>query len=244
VWQGEWRRGLFDWEADEWMTLIDELPIPSRGIQRSEMHWDLESSGKYTVYSGYKRWEEMRFDQMPLLHSCWTGLVPYRVEFFLWLTIRGRIATREFLANRNMLTECLNICPMCLRRSEDVSHLFLRCKITRGVWDFFMRWIRVKWCQPRKLADLWRSWGNILPSYGRRCDDKWTTLFYAIVWVMWNQRNAKVFRQTEYSELHSVNMIFSLWQWWLKSKSQAFAYSVTDMMHSPVWLLGHRVEVS
>ncbi|KAM1493822.1 hypothetical protein TB1_024908 [Malus domestica] len=62
----------------------------------------------------------------------WKLQVPPKVKIFMWICIRGAIATRENLFRiRCADNPC---CPICLDHSESVEHLLLLCPWVQPVW--------------------------------------------------------------------------------------------------------------
>jgi len=189
------------------------------------------------VGSWCRGFDNLRFQTVPTLKSVWSNLVPYRIEFFVWLALRERIVTRDFLWRRNMLAEEDNLCPMCDERGESVHHILLHCSKARGCWDLVIQWLGTARCCPRTVGDLWGMWESLVPCRGEQMRGMWRVLFYAVVWSICLQRNNVIFQNGNHCTRHTVNISFSLWYRWLRSKDSTFPYSLGMMLLSSSWLL-------
>ncbi|KAK2635508.1 hypothetical protein Ddye_030300 [Dipteronia dyeriana] len=61
--------------------------------------------------------------------SFWLGIVPPKVEVFLWQLFKGRILVSDVLLKFGMSHIASNVCPLCDRESETINHLFLHLPV-------------------------------------------------------------------------------------------------------------------
>ncbi|XP_016192737.1 uncharacterized protein LOC107633643 [Arachis ipaensis] len=129
--------------------------------------------------------------------ALWKGLVPPRIELFGWFVLVGRINTKERLTRLGVDIHSDNICVLCHKGVENVEHLFLRCEVTWQVWCYWLRSFSSVWVIPGTMKDLFGSW---IGMHGRRQGQKlWMVAFFAVIWNIWLERNARIFKNVRAS---------------------------------------------
>jgi hypothetical protein len=104
-------------------------------VQEDSLHWiGGDRSGNITVKNLYNaisstfwiqrctRWRRY-LRHLPL---------PLKIKLFIWLAANEKILTWDNLLRRGW--EGPNMCSLCRKISESISHLFLDCKFTQIVW--------------------------------------------------------------------------------------------------------------
>ncbi|XP_015962159.1 uncharacterized protein LOC107486122 [Arachis duranensis] len=72
--------------------------------------------------------------------TIWKGLVPPRVELFVWFVLIGRVNTKDRLSRFGIISQDNVTCVLCNNEVEDVRHLFLGCVFAWQVWsDWILR---------------------------------------------------------------------------------------------------------
>lgn len=66
--------------------------------------------------------------------NTWRGLVPPRVEIFVWLACLSKLNTKAKLAQLNIIPTSPDLCPLCNEHSETSNHLFIHCKFSWQIW--------------------------------------------------------------------------------------------------------------
>ncbi|CAN1772223.1 hypothetical protein LINPERHAP1_LOCUS12131 [Linum perenne] len=123
-----------------------------------------------------------------------------------------------------------NICVMCRADLESVSHLFLSCPFACYIWVALSSKLAIWGPFSMDIQEFIRSWqaGN----YSRRTRVFAEMLMHAIFWVIWLERNARIFRDRERSPRHLVwKVAFSVGRW-LKAMD---AISQDDFR---IWMVG------
>jgi len=89
-------------------------------------------------------------------------------------------------------------CGACFRLSETISHILVGCVYAREVWSNLLRrwnWLRlaVGLSTHLELTDWW-SWSR---KQVHRDDRKaFDTLLVLVVWLLWKQRNNRIFQNS------------------------------------------------
>jgi len=105
---------------------------------------------------------------------------------------------------------------------EDVSHLFLSCSCFGALWPLLRSWIgfdSVDHCHiSNHFAKFTFYTGGL----------KWRSFLQLVwllkVWVLWNERNNRHFKQKENSIAQLLNKVKYHSLWWLKAKKVVFMF--------------------
>ena len=123
--------------------------------------------------------------------SVWKGLCPPKVELFLWQLLRGRVMVREVLRRFGVVLNGDSGCPLCNDPIESVDHLFLLCPWSWGLWMYCLGWWTVHCCINLCFNDWFLCWIGLCPRPSMR--KAWETLFFAVIWTIWEAKNQRVF---------------------------------------------------
>ncbi|XP_009599827.2 uncharacterized protein [Nicotiana tomentosiformis] len=110
--------------------------------------------------------------------------------FIVNLVARGRLYTRDRLAQRGMVVD--QSCPLCRVEQESIDHLFFKCTVSAYIWDKLLQWQGV----PRKAI----SWTDELHWFERHCKGKssgatmYRLTMTAAVYFVWQERNPVIFQ--------------------------------------------------
>lgn len=99
--------------------------------------WKFDKKGEFSVKSFCRAVMEHRTSiggTLNVVHGFWKGLVPPRVEVITWFVVLQRINTKSRLNRLGMIPNDEIRCPFCGEEEESVSHLFLHCKYSWGLW--------------------------------------------------------------------------------------------------------------
>jgi hypothetical protein len=174
-----------------WATLRD---FHLQEDMEDDIVWKHTANGIYSAASAY----DAQFQgtiRSPMKHTVWKAWAPPKVKFFAWLANQNRIWTNDRLAKRGWQNS--GPCPLCKQASETVDHLFYKCRYTIRLWDMIKGWLQLghldtsNWHLFQSANDWWVSQSdNNIPNRKAMA-----TLTMLISWTIWNERNARVFRQ-------------------------------------------------
>ena len=157
--------------------------------------WNLTVHGEYWAKSAYKA-QFLGATASDLKRVIWKVWAPPKTKYFAWLVLQNRLWTADRLARRG-LPNC-GPCPLCKRTTETADHLLLHCRYTARIWTALKEWLG--------LYDLDLSpWSNLtLPQWWRQMTQEGThrkamaSLLFLTSWEIWNERNARVFRNKHF----------------------------------------------
>ena len=117
---------------------------------------------------------------------------------------------------------------MCCKVEEDLDHLLWHCELASRVWDDFLQTFGLSYARHRDVRGMIEEF-HLNPPCGERGLFLSRTCVYAIFWVLWDERNMRVFSGVERGseEIWSVTRYhISIWA----SISKTFCNYLLDMI--------------
>lgn len=133
-----------------------------------------------------------------------------RFFFFAWLAARGSILTTEDVRKRS-ITHISWCYYMCKCSGEEVDHLLLHGTVASGLWRVVLNFFGVQWVMPRTVKDMLHSRAS---RRRRRRQTAWKVAPFALMWIVWRERNMRAFEGIENDFLHLRNSLLSLITFW------------------------------
>jgi hypothetical protein len=171
-----------------------------------DIAWKLTTSGCYTTASAYKaQFEGMVFSFMP--GAVWKNSAPPKCKLFAWLILQDHVWIADRLQRRGW-TNC-GACQLCKREPESAAHLLFKCRYSVRIWNSIISWLGLidvdtsLWSNFEMVKDWWLSF--IYPNGTRR--KSFASLVMLTSWKIWNERNARVFRNVASMPSVIVNKI-------------------------------------
>jgi hypothetical protein len=155
--------------------------------------WKLTNDGCYSSSSAYK----MQF--LGLINSLmpslvWKSWAPPKCKIFAWLIIQNRVWTADRLQRRGW--QNCGRCKLCNQVQESVPHLLFKCRFTTRVWNNIKVWLGLHdvdttaWPAMDNVKDWWTK-AICKTGESRKA---MTSPAMLISWEIWNERNARVFK--------------------------------------------------
>jgi hypothetical protein len=186
--------GSFTWDH---ITQFIELWILLRHVQlHGEMEdaitWNLTENGQYSTSSAYEA-QFLGLVKSAMYSMVWKAWAPPKAKHHAWLALQNRLWTADRLEKRGW-SNC-GLCPLCKQVMESTNHLFVHCRFTVRVWELQKEWLGIHGIHPRQWAGLSiKDWWSLLASGASPHRKALATLTLLTVWEIWNERNARVFR--------------------------------------------------
>jgi hypothetical protein len=115
-------------------------------------------------------------------HWVWQAVIPPRHKFFLWLAFRGRLNTKDNMANKCWCDDAgCDQCPAL----ESVHHIALHCKQATWVWDRFH--LASTAARTSSLSQF------VSITEESKSSKTWTVCVAACLLGLWKARNDRVF---------------------------------------------------
>ncbi|XVF45785.1 hypothetical protein PTKIN_Ptkin02bG0234500 [Pterospermum kingtungense] len=113
----------------------------------------------------------------------------------MWQLLKGRVAVKENLVVRNLLSVDNANCVFCRAAIESISHLFFVCPISWKIWSHWCwRW-GIQWVSSNEPWACFEQWLELMPR--KQCDKVWRLSFGAILWSIWLTRNEHIFQNKD-----------------------------------------------
>ncbi|GAU46141.1 hypothetical protein TSUD_143230 [Trifolium subterraneum] len=204
----EWRRPLRAWEEEmlgECQTLLLTVSLQDHYSDRWQWQPDLE--GGYTVRCAYHLLTEL--EAVPLGAAAgliWHPQVPLKVSILAWRLLRDRLPTKANLITRAILPSGAHLCVSGCGAVESAQHLFLSCSMFGSLWSHVSSWIGSSLLTTQTLPDHFVQFTS--SAGGSRGHRSFMQLIWlACVWVVWTERNHRLFRGSADTSLHMLDKI-------------------------------------
>ncbi|KAK2433359.1 hypothetical protein QL285_018637 [Trifolium repens] len=234
-----WRRQLRGWEEEELrecQSLLLTRVLQDHSPDRWQWQPDLDMG--YTVRGAYlllTSQEQVTVDDAVRL--VWHPQVPLKVSIFAWRLQQDRLPTRANLATRGILPTASQLCVSGCGEVESAHHLFLTCGTFGPLWALVHAWIDCPRVEFVSLRDHFVQFTS--SAGGSRARRSFLQLIWlACVWVVWTERNHRLFRGTE-SSIHQLLDKIKLFSFrWLKATNVNLASNCHMWWSSPRLCLG------
>ncbi|MCH85912.1 kinesin-like protein [Trifolium medium] len=167
----------------------------------------------------------------------WHSEVPLKVSIFAWRLLRDRIPTKANLVSRGILSQEAHYCVFGCGAFESAQHVFLSCSIFGSLWSLVSSWIGSSLVTAQTLSDHFvRFTSSAGGSRARRSFMQ--LIWFACVWVVWTERNHRLFRGSANSVHQMLDKIKTFSYRWLKATSITLALNCHSWWSSPLLCLG------
>ncbi|XP_039017176.1 uncharacterized protein LOC120148050 [Hibiscus syriacus] len=171
VWDIQMRRYLADWEIEQWLQLIIMLNNTSLFPAEDDCWiWLRNDEGIFTTKSCINSF----FDQGGFEQN------------------HQRVPVKEELAKRGVAEIVDQLCVLCGREVESISHLFLHCRVVWGLWSSFLKMWDVSLVIPKCSMDFLILWDDFMNN-----SLIWKFIPRAVMWSVWKCRNEIIFRKVK-----------------------------------------------
>ncbi|KAL8534340.1 hypothetical protein ACS0TY_010376 [Phlomoides rotata] len=240
-WEWKWRRELFDRERgllNELFIVLDRYPL-KQGIEDS-WKWSLEQSGTYNTKGTYLwlfQQKEGRGIEKDEFKLTWKSFAPPKVKVHAWRVLWERVPTSSKLQSRNILPSNVSTnCVFCNAVTDSVRHTFFECDFAFRIWSSCCSWLGVVTALPATPSSSLLAFSRLVE--GRLCKKFLTCTWACVVWLIWKQRNAVIFRNEQYSEERLIADLKShLWSWTTAYGTRRRGVRFSDWNANPIHLL-------
>ncbi|KAK3192915.1 hypothetical protein Dsin_024225 [Dipteronia sinensis] len=171
---------------------ILRIPI-ALGTSPDSLLWHYETSGRYTVGSGY--WLDCNLNRSPCSsnpsplrawwRSFWKLQIPLKIKIFFWRACYNWIPTNFNIARRGIQTD--GICVACKASLETTMHALWECKKLNHVRNEWYHLQPVVRRNPASFLDFVIDLFSV-------ASEKDKELFCVLVWRVWGCRNVVLHR--------------------------------------------------
>ena len=150
-------------------------------------------------------------------------MVPLKVSIFVWRLGLNRIATKDNLYKRRVLTDVEQGCSANCGLTEDMDHLFFQCDFYGKIWTLTCSWLGFSIAFRGNLMSYLTQFGG-LGGFSTKVRYSQHIIWIAVVWVIWKERSRRIFQIKQENIQTLCERVKLLSFWWLKSKYITFDY--------------------
>ncbi|CAJ2651635.1 unnamed protein product [Trifolium pratense] len=236
-----WRRRLWAWEEEmlgECQSLLLTVSLQDHILDRWQWQWQLDLDDVYTVRGAYQLLTTQDAVTLDVASGLiWHRQVPLKVSICAWRLLRDRLPTKTNLVTRGILSAEDHQCVSGCGEVESAQHLFLSCSTFGALWSLVSSWIGSSLVIAQTPSDHFVQFtASVGGSRARR--SYMQLIWLAVVWVVWTERNYRLFRGSSNSVHHMLDKINTFSFRWLKATSSTLALNCHSWWSSPMLCLG------
>ncbi|GAU40604.1 hypothetical protein TSUD_28100 [Trifolium subterraneum] len=144
------------------------------------------------------------------------------------------VTTKANLVTRDILSPTAHLCVSGCGAVETAHHLFISCSTFGSFWALVSSWIGITSVDSISLRDPFVQFSV---GGSRACRSFLQLIWLTCVWVVWTERNHRLFRGSACSSHHLLDKIKLFSFRWLKTKSATLASNYHSWWSSPLLCL-------
>jgi hypothetical protein len=154
----------------------------------------------------------------------WHKQVPLKIYIFAWRLLRDRLPTKSNLVARGIISPEDQYCVSGCGGVESAQHLFLSCGTFGHLWPLVRSWIGFSAADAHTLR-LRAHFVQFTYSVGGLRARRFflQLIWLTCVWVLWNERNHRVFRDVASPVTHLLEKVKLFSFRWLKTTNVTLA---------------------
>jgi len=167
----------------------------------------------------------------------WNKEVPLKISLFAWCLLRNRLPTTDNLIKRHILHPNAQLCVGGCSLIEDAKHLFLSCDFFGKLWYGISQWLGYQLVFPDNVSDHLYQFSTF-SGFSNSKRSALNLIWLSCVWVIWLERNARIFHQKEASFHQLLDKVKLQSYWWMKANRPSFVFSYHSWWLNPLPCLG------
>jgi len=199
--------------------------------------WDPNIAGGYTVRGVYQiLTTQTSLSADALGDMVWHKQVPLKVSIFMWRLLQDRLTTKTNLMRRNILHQEVVRCVAGCEIDESMSHLFLRCDVFISLWQLIRSWIGVSGVDPHNIGEHFTQFIHYT-GHSKKHRSFLQLIWLLCIWLVWNERNNRLFNNTQTPVRQLMDKVKFHSLWWLKTNNVMFVYDSQRWWSDPLLCL-------
>ncbi|GAU20017.1 hypothetical protein TSUD_273520 [Trifolium subterraneum] len=234
-----WRRQLWVWEEEmlrECQALLLNFSFQVQSVDSWQWQPNLDTC--YSVRGAYRlltSQDSVTLGEVETL--IWHKQVPLKVSICALRLLRNRLPTRDNLVSRGIISPKAHLCVSGCGDIKSAQHLFFTCGTFGTLWSAVRLWIGFSSVDHQNPYDHFLHFVGVLGD--RRARRSFLQLIWlACVWVLWNERNNRLFRNTTQTVPQMLDKVKLYSLWWLKTANVTLVANLHSWRSTPLLCLG------
>ena len=230
---------LWKWEEEmleECRQLLDGVIAQANILDRWQ--WDPDIHEGYTIRGAYQiLTTQVSSTTEATRNLVWHNQVPLKVSIVAWRLLKDWLPTRVDLLLRSILqaegVRCVAGCGF----EESASHLFLHCEVFELLWQYIRTWIGMSDVDPLNISEHFLQFMHYT-GHSKARRSFLQLLCLLCVWLIWSERNNRVFNNIETRILRLLDQVKFHSLWWFKANNVTFVHGSQRWWSDPLLCLG------
>ncbi|GAU26985.1 hypothetical protein TSUD_290350 [Trifolium subterraneum] len=199
---------LFELAVNKSSTMVEMISL---GWDIGGEPWEWRRQLGYSVRGAYQLLtSQPSYPLDTAADLIWHKQVALKVSIFAWRLLRDRLSTKSNLVTRGIITPEAQ--PCVAGDLETAQHLFISYSFFGSLWSLVRSWIDLSLVDPQNLVYHFLQF--TFSSSGLSARRSLHQLIWLLcVWVIWNERNQRFFRNSEQSLPQFLNKV-KLYSYW------------------------------
>jgi len=187
--------------------------------------WRLDPPSGYSVSGVYQLFTNQPVQTSEVLsYIIWHKQVPLKVSIFVWRLLLNRLPMKDKLCVCGVITHDNQHCVVGCGDIEIAQHLFRSCPFFADLWGKIWSWIGIATTEPLSLSDHFYQF--VYSAGASRTIRSFMQLIWlCCVWVLWNERNSRVFKNMDHTVHQLVEKVKLQSFWWMKATNLSIRYN-------------------
>jgi hypothetical protein len=163
----------------------------------------------------------------------WRKQVPLKVSILAWRLLRDRLPRKQNMLRCGIIQPAAIHCVAGCGNNESLIHMFIHYDFFGALWQHVRNWLGISEADPYNIhAHLIQFTNAIGTSRTRRSFMQ--LLWLLCVWILWNERNNRLFNNVQTPMIELMNKVKYTSLWWLKANSAGFVYGSQRWWSDPL----------
>jgi hypothetical protein len=181
--------------------------------------WQHDPSGGYTVRGAYKLLSYRDLQGVEATtYLIWHKQVPLKATILTWRLLRNRLPTKDNLVRQHIITHESSNCVSGYGGVETSQHLFLSCPVFPSLWSMIRSCVGISSADPLLILTILFSL-PIPHEVHEHAAFFLQLLWLCSIWVIWHERNNRIFKAEESTVLHLLDKVKVHSLWWMTTSN-------------------------
>jgi len=189
--------------------------------------WRLDPLNGYSISGVYQMLTSQPVQTSEVLSDLiWHKQVPLKVSIFAWRLLWNRLPTKDNLCVHGAIPHDNQHCVIGRGDFETTHHLFRSCSFYVALWGQIRSWLGIATIEPLCLSNHFYQF-VYFGGASRTIRTFMQLIRLCFMWVLWNERNSRVFKNRDHTVHQLVEKIKLQSFWWM----EAFNISIRNNFH-------------